>query len=297
MSIRARHSRSAYTRAAVSLAYDSVTNLAGLWSFARRCRTAYTGALIRVRRASDSAESDIGYLASGLLDTTTLATFCSGTTGTVKTVYDQSGNSRDLSQGTAGAQPTIYAAAAVKVLGTLPAADFDGGDSLYRTDACGFTGAPAYTIGCACDYDTVGSLFLYGFGKDPFVAAGDLVSIRANTTSVLLAGHNGATSSHGITAGTAEVPTYIVHRLAAGAQIGTTTVRQNGADKAQTASTNPTTTLALSNQAFVMGATQATLPTVSNWFDGRIAEMVAISANISGTQLTALETALAQVIV
>lgn len=68
----------------------------------------YTGSAIRVRRASDNAEQDIGFDGNGDLDTTALATFCSGTNGFVKTWYCQSGNSNDATQTTLNGQPKIY---------------------------------------------------------------------------------------------------------------------------------------------------------------------------------------------
>jgi len=68
----------------------------------------YTGDAIRVRRASDNAEQDIGFDGNGDLDTSALATFCSGTDGFVKTWYDQSGNANDATQTTTANQPKIY---------------------------------------------------------------------------------------------------------------------------------------------------------------------------------------------
>jgi hypothetical protein len=68
----------------------------------------YTGNAIRVRRASDNTEQDIGFDANGDLDTTALAAFCSGTNGFVKTWYCQSGNGNDVTQTTTANQPKIY---------------------------------------------------------------------------------------------------------------------------------------------------------------------------------------------
>jgi hypothetical protein len=70
--------------------------------------SAYEGSAIRVRRASDNAEQDIGFDGNGDLDTSALATFCAGTDGFVKTWYDQSGNGNDAEQTTTGSQPKIY---------------------------------------------------------------------------------------------------------------------------------------------------------------------------------------------
>ena len=72
----------------------------------RLLRTDYTGSAIRVRRASDNTEQDIGFV-NNELDTASLTSFCSGTNGFVKTWYDQSGNGRDATQSTAANQPQI----------------------------------------------------------------------------------------------------------------------------------------------------------------------------------------------
>jgi|DEB0MinimDraft_6_1074348.scaffolds.fasta_scaffold15705_2 hypothetical protein len=94
--------------------------------------TDYTGSAVRVRRASDNAEQDIGFDGNGDLDTTALATFCSGTDGFVKTWYDQSGNANDATQTTTGSQPKIYdSATGVVVIGGNPAVLFDGVDDEF----------------------------------------------------------------------------------------------------------------------------------------------------------------------
>lgn len=101
----------------------------------RKLRAAYTGSAIRVRRASDSTEQDIGFDGSGDLDTSSLATFCSGTNGFVTTWYDQSGNSNDATQSTAASQPKIYdSSTGVVTENGTAAIQFDGSnDSLSFT--------------------------------------------------------------------------------------------------------------------------------------------------------------------
>jgi len=66
----------------------------------------YSGNAVRVRRASDNTEQDIGF-ANNQLDTTSLETFCSGTDGFVAIWYDQSGNAANAAQATASKQPQI----------------------------------------------------------------------------------------------------------------------------------------------------------------------------------------------
>lgn len=73
----------------------------------RRLSSTYTGSAIEVRRDSDNATQDIGFV-NNELDVTTLESFCSGTDGFVTTWYDQSGNGNDATQTTASSQPKIY---------------------------------------------------------------------------------------------------------------------------------------------------------------------------------------------
>ena len=72
----------------------------------RKLDSTYSGNAVRVRRASDNAEQNIGFV-NNELDTASLETFCSGTDGFVTTWYDQSGNAGNLSSATATAQPQI----------------------------------------------------------------------------------------------------------------------------------------------------------------------------------------------
>ena len=104
--------------------FDGIT-FAALYGM-KRFLASYTGSLIRLRRSSDDTESDFGYDAvTGLLDTAAIATFIGGGSGFIKTWYDQSGNSRDVTQATATNQP-LYVASMVN---SLPGVRFDGNDN------------------------------------------------------------------------------------------------------------------------------------------------------------------------
>jgi lysophospholipase L1-like esterase len=81
-------------------------------SVARQINTAYTGDLIRVRRASDNAEADIGFDGSGNLDETALLAHTgtgTGDHGFVVRIYEQSEvtGAVDFIQTTAALQPPI----------------------------------------------------------------------------------------------------------------------------------------------------------------------------------------------
>ncbi len=101
---------------------DSYTSdLAGLWSVSRRLLTSYTGPLIRVRRSSDDAELDIGNV-GGALDQSALLSFVGGNSAYIRTVYDQSGLSRDYSQSTNSQQFRIVNSGVVEQNEGVPAA-------------------------------------------------------------------------------------------------------------------------------------------------------------------------------
>jgi hypothetical protein len=67
----------------------------------------YTGPAIDVRRTLDNTTSSIGFDSNGDLDVTSLLTFCGTSSGFVHTWYDQSGNSKHISQVVTGSQPLI----------------------------------------------------------------------------------------------------------------------------------------------------------------------------------------------
>jgi hypothetical protein len=98
---------------------DLYPNAAAAYSL-RKLRSRYTGSAIRVRRASDNTELDIGFLSNQELDTSALNTFCSGTNGFVKTWYDQSGNARNATQTTAANQPQIVSGGNVILQNSKP---------------------------------------------------------------------------------------------------------------------------------------------------------------------------------
>lgn len=97
----------------------------------RRVKSDYTGPAMQVRRSSDSTTQDIGFTSGGALDTSALTTFVGSGDGMVVTWYDQSGNGRHVTQGTAAAQPKIVAAGTVVVQANgTPAVQFDGSDDV-----------------------------------------------------------------------------------------------------------------------------------------------------------------------
>jgi hypothetical protein len=73
----------------------------------RQLRRDQTDCMV-IRRASDSTTTTIGFDANGDIDETAIETFCTGTTCTVVTWKDQSGNGNDATASDPAYEPTIY---------------------------------------------------------------------------------------------------------------------------------------------------------------------------------------------
>ena len=90
----------------------------------RKLRAGQTRA-IRVRRSSDNAEQDIGFIGNDL-DTVSLLSFCGAGNGFVTTWYDQSGNGYDATQTTQAYQPQIVSNGLVITDNGKPTVSFNG---------------------------------------------------------------------------------------------------------------------------------------------------------------------------
>jgi hypothetical protein len=97
--------------ASASAPLDTFATPSGAYSF-RKLLSSYNGPDIRIRRASDNAELDIGFLGfvPGLgapLDVAAAAAHCAATSCFAVTMYDQSGNVRHITQATPANQPAL----------------------------------------------------------------------------------------------------------------------------------------------------------------------------------------------
>jgi len=119
------------------------TGLVGAWSVARRLLANYNNAWLRVRRSSDNAELDCTTVAS-------ILAFCGAGNGFVVTVYDQTGNGRDLTQSTACNQAQIVTSGAlVSGINGLAAMRNHNG-------SCGYLGSVGARTPTAVSYSFVG---------------------------------------------------------------------------------------------------------------------------------------------
>lgn len=141
---------------ASALLLDTYTGAAAAYSL-RKLRTAYAGSAIRVRRSSDNAEADIGFDGNDL-DTDALSTHVGAGSGYVTKWYDQSGNTRDLAQSTAGAQPRIVGTGTVDTVNSLPAVKFQDNDDtmIYNSALTGLSSVDSFLVGFFPTADTIG---------------------------------------------------------------------------------------------------------------------------------------------
>jgi hypothetical protein len=248
-------------------------------SISHRLYAAYTGPLFRVRRASDAAELNIGYGGDNRVDEAAIAAHCSGTTGTIVTVYDQSGSARDVTQATTGAQPIIYTGGAIAKVGSLPWVDFGAGTRFWaRGDSAGITGTTSASIvhfttaigGTAyAEIGTFSSNLYFGAWRN---GANIRTSIAGSTANVFTVASAIAT------------PSLLVHRLVGGADIAATTARQNGVDLSSSATGSGTTSIGAS------GLTIGARLNGSAGIDGGGCFWLFTAQALTGSPLTAIET-------
>jgi hypothetical protein len=131
--------------AVVDLLLDTYTGAAAAYSV-RKLDKDYTGYCMKVRRASDDAEADIGFDSNGDLDTAAIATHCGASAGYVSVWYDMSGNSNNATQATAGNQPQIYNGTAVTTLNTKPSVTFSGSTHMTFTTWSPGSAASAFWV-------------------------------------------------------------------------------------------------------------------------------------------------------
>lgn len=112
-------------KAAAQLLLDKYGNAQAGFSL-RKLSSTYNGSAIRVRRASDNTQQDIGFSGNNL-DTSSLSTFCSGTNCFITVWYNQAGNEKHARQTNTSRQPKIYDATnGLITTNGKPAMNFNG---------------------------------------------------------------------------------------------------------------------------------------------------------------------------
>jgi len=186
----------------------------------RKLRNGYSGDCVRVRRSSDNAEQDFGFV-NDVVDMASIITFCGAGNGFVTTWYDQSGLGKDVIQATAGNQPQIITSGAPYLVGGKAYLNF-ANSHLRKASETGININNICSIALV-SLDSAGS-YAWGLNTSPRYYAPSIVSSNnwiayntANTfNSTLGVGNRGLFTCNGDL-------TNFVSRLN-GSQYGTTAV-------------------------------------------------------------------------
>jgi hypothetical protein len=171
----------------------------------------YTGPLMHVTRDSDSTGQDFSPVpgASGLLDSTAISTFCSGTIGRVSAYYGQVTNVASFASA-GSAAPIIYQSGAFKTINGHPALSFDGSSNYLKASGSSSVFPPpsSGTVYLNAVLQVTDRSANYGiFGSD--AANGLELRIDSTTGFVRLLKNGGATIGVSSTAVALNAPTVI----------------------------------------------------------------------------------------
>ena len=171
-----------------ALLLDTYTGAARAYSF-RKLRAAYTGNCVRIRRSSDNAEQDFGFV-SNYVDTTSISTFCGAGNGFVVNWYDQSGNSINSNQGTNSVQPQIYFSGSFLLRSGKISIEFAVGKGLNTTL---YTRTSAQNFSFWITYEKNGgstNLVLWGGGSNLWAEYGQTLQYVNNSQPINITPNN-----------------------------------------------------------------------------------------------------------
>ena len=261
----------------------------------RKLRRGYDGGMVRISRDSDGKVADIP--ASGdYLNTSMVASWCSGTVGRLVRVYDQSSNGRIYSQANSAKRPVIYSGGALqRISGTSAVAGLwsSASDSfLSRADLGGHaTGNPAMTVGIAFQRNS-GEARLFSIGNSSVAGAGfvwDAEVTRNCFLGIFGGGRGNRQLAYTTTAGTRH--SWILKKPASA--ISGWEVEESGSNLSQTAVTNGTDTPSLATAAFNSIVIGNITGSAGDAFDGLISCWIGFDSVLAGADLAALRTELA----
>ena len=165
----------------------------------RLLSSTYSGALVEIRRSSDSAVKDFYPDSNNELSLTSedgsgtsLSTWIGSNDGFIRTWYDQSGNTNNATQTTTSKQAKIVTSGSINTLNSKPCAAFDSNDAYSLTSVnigCTASVVQALTSGTVnylMWYQAGASgLYIYGgaIGNNVGVFDGGIKSAFANDTN------------------------------------------------------------------------------------------------------------------
>jgi len=273
----------AFATGAVGLLLDilSVSAL-GAYSCYRKLRLSYSGPAILVRR-NDNVELAFGFVA-GVFDSSALITWAAGQSCYVTTLYDQTGNGRDLTETNASKQPRIVNAGTLEVNASGHAAmKFDGSDDrLTLGNTFGLSGSPALTVAWA--EESHGSLYSWFFGTN---GAGTNFNAYQDPGATQVEIAHGA-SGRGFNFTPTTASHYFVAGKAASVTLANYTLEADGTALIQEALVGGSTTMSLSTAGFVLGAAPS-----GSYHSMHCSAFLVFNSVLAGADLTALRAELA----
>lgn len=252
------------TTDAAPLFFD-VIGVAPLAAFGlRKLNNSFSGACLRVRRASDNTEQDIGFDGESL-DWAAATTFATGSDLYVTTWYDQSASAKNVVQATTSRQPKLDTSAKEIV--------FDGSsDQLVADSNLGLSGdfettvflVSRLSIGTAFKFGTAATLQMAGFYY---------------TTSASVRIVHAGSNDYGVAAETSSVPNRNLwtYRKTSGAIDTTSEIYQNGAVRT-VSGTASTATPNMTDGPLIVGSIGD-----SAYLGGAVEELVIVASALSST--------------
>lgn len=142
----------------------TVMGVSAFTAFSTRKLGSYSGPAIKVRRSSDSTTQDIPFTPGGDMDTTALLAFVGSGSGYIDTLYDQSGNGRNLVQATAASQPIIVESGVVVTKNGKPGLKFTGTQSVQGLFVGLYAAGAATVLAVDTIQSTATSMAIYAEG-------------------------------------------------------------------------------------------------------------------------------------
>lgn len=138
----------------------------------RKLRAAYAGSALRVRRSSDNAEINIGFVGEDL-DTATMLAHCGAGDGFVRTFFDQGPSGLDMEEIDSGNQPKLVAGGVLLSQNGKATVDFTGMKFLGRASVA-WTSAP---LCCFFIVKIVSAAYNAIFSIQPSLVSGSGIAI------------------------------------------------------------------------------------------------------------------------
>jgi hypothetical protein len=265
----------------------------GAYLISHNVSAAYSGPSIRIRRGTDNALLDVGFV-NDRLDEDAIEAHCAGSDCFIVTNFDKSANGRHITQPNPVGQPTIYDAETGLVRrGSLPCAKLVSPNgkllqSWSRPDILGFGIQPSFSTFYLAQYGFLSNAgrvaaSVGGNGRQAFAVGsmtnGDLAVGVSNFGFDVVGNRRTFTPEQDITSGMA----HYLGSLAAGGHVPSITLRQNGKLLSES---SPGDALLQYNDGSFSGVGSANVPNAN--FDGLMDGAIFFEGVVSGDALEML---------